>query len=188
VDVLHRCASEHPEIALITEETSSTAVDFLSGDLILWFGEPSQGIPNYATSLGEDEIVIIAGSEVALRNLNAEQLGELYSEPSSVYQIWAYNEGNELRTIFDHAVLENSAISSYVLLAPDPAAMVEAVTADPMAIGYIPETWLTGDVQRISIEREIKNAFEQPILALTNAEPAGNLENSLVCLQQSSGP
>ena len=125
---------------------------------------------------------------VALRNLNTEQLRELYSEPSSIYQIWAYSEGNELRAIFDGAVLGNAALSSYVFLAPDPAAMLEAVAADPMAIGYLPKSWLTQNVQTISVASELQDAFEHPVLALTNAKPEGNLRNYLVCLQQNGNP
>lgn len=188
VETLHQCAVEHPEIALITEETSGTILEFSGGDVTLWFGEPSRGIPGYAASLGADEIIVIAGSEVALRNLSTAQLQDWYSNPSSGYQIWSYDEGNELRSIFDKAVLGEAALSSYVLIAPDPGAMLEAIIADPMAIGYIPKSWLTSGVQKIPIERELRTVFGQPILALTVSEPEGSLKNYLACLQQSNRP
>lgn len=188
VAILHQCALELPEIALITQETSAADLEFTAADLALWFGEPHQGIPGYAASLGMDEIIIIAGSEVALQNLNTEQLRELYSEPGSVYHSWTYNEGNELRTIFDGAVLGEETVSSYALLAPNPGAMLEAIAADPMAIGYIPLSWNSGDVQRISIERELQKAFEHPILAITDSAPEGNFQRYLICLQQNGNP
>lgn len=187
-EVLHQCALEHPEIALITHEMSATNLDFGAGDLTLWFGEPPQEVPGYAASLGTDDIVIIAGSEVALRNLDAKQLRDIYLESGSVYQIWTYNNGNELRAIFDRAILGEVAVSAYAMLAPSPSAMLEVIAAEPMAIGYVPASWVTGDVQRISIERELQTAFEHPILALTNTEPEGNLERYLICLQQSRNP
>jgi DNA-binding transcriptional LysR family regulator len=184
VETLHQCALAHPEIALITEETSATIQEFSGGDVTLWVGEPPQGIPGFAVSLGADEIIVIAGSEVALRNLSTAQLQDLYSKPSSVYKILSYHEGNELRSIFDKIILGEAALSSYVLITPDPSAMLEAIKADPMAIGYIPKSWLTSEVQKISLERELQTFFRQPILAVTASEPEGSLKNYLVCLQQ----
>ena len=186
VEILHQCALENPKIALITEETSAADLEFTSADLTLWFGEPPHGIPDYAASLGMDEIIIIAGSEVALRNINADQLQVLFTEPDPAYQVWTYSEGNELRAIFDNAVLGDASLSSYTLLAPNPAAMIEAIAADPMAIGYVPNSWLSGNVQIISIERDLQAAFEHPVLALANAEPEENLRSYLVCLQNAA--
>jgi hypothetical protein len=188
MEALHECALAHPEIALITQETSAADLEFTDGDVVLWFGAPPQGIQNYAASLGEDEIAIIAGAEVAQRNLSSDQLRALYTEPNPTYQMWTYTEGNELRTIFDATVLGGTPPSSYLLLALNPAAMLEAVTDDPMAVGYIPKSWLRGDVQTIAVERELQQALKQPILALTTTEPEGNLKNYLICLQQGANP
>ncbi len=90
VERLHQCALEHPEIALITRETSMTGLVDSGADLMLWFGEPLQEI-QYAFSLGSDQIVIIAGGKATLRNVTAEQLGDLYSDPNSAYQLWTYS-------------------------------------------------------------------------------------------------
>jgi len=188
VELLHKCALENPEIALITQETSAADPDFGSADLSLWFGEPPQGIPGFAASLGMDQIIIIAGSEVGLRNMDVEQLRELYSEPDSIYQIWTYSEGNELRTIFDKIILSDVSLSLSAQMAPNPTAMIEAIASDPMAIGYIPQSWHSGSVQKISIERDLQAAFDHPILGLTNKEPQGALQRYLVCLQQSDNP
>lgn len=187
-ETLNQCALDHPETALILQETSLADLEFTKADIALWYGEPPQGIPGYAASLGVDEILIIAGSDVALRNINAEKLREIYSETASVYHIWTYDEGNELRAIFDNTVLFGVSLSSDATLAPSPTAMLEAVSADPMALGYLPQSWLTENVQKISIDRELQIAFEQPILALTDTEPEGNLKRYLNCLQQNSNP
>ncbi len=185
---LHQCALDQPEIALITEETSSPDLEFVDGVLVLSFGVPAQGISGYAAQIGTDEIVIIAGSEVALRNLNANQLRELYMEPKTQNQIWTYTQGNELRAIFDHTIFGDATSSSNAMLAPDPEAMMEAVEADPMAIGYLPGSWLSGKIQKISIDQDLQRAFEHPILALTETEPIGNLEQFLFCLQRGENP
>ena len=187
-ELLHQCALENPEIALITRETSAADPELSSADLTLWFGEPAQGISGFATSLGMDQIIIIAGSEVVLRNIDVEKLRTVYSESDSIYQVWTYSEGNELRTLFDNTVIEDVPLTSAALLAPNPAAMIAAIASDPMAIGYIPQSWHSGDVQKISVDRDLQAALDHPILGLTNTEPQGNLEQYLVCLQQSSNP
>lgn len=181
--VLHQCANAHPEIALITLETSVTDPDFMGGDLSLWFGEPLQGIPGYAAALETDELVVISGSSMGLQNLNADQLWALYAEANPLYQVWTYAEGNELRAIFEAAILRGADPSPITLIAPNPGAMLEAIAADPLAIGYVPASWLTGDVHTIGLPTEIRAAFEQPILALTDSEPQGELKAYLVCLQ-----
>jgi hypothetical protein len=74
------------------------------------------------------------------------------------------------------------------MLAPDPAGMLEAISADPMAMGYIPKSWLSSDVARITIERDLQLAFKHPILVLSEAEPAGKIQQYLICLQESGNP
>lgn len=186
VEILHQCARENPEIGLITQETSAADLEFSTADLTLWFGEPPQGIPGYAARLGTDKIVIIAGADVAQRDLSSDQLQGLYTESESAYQVWSYPEGNELRNIFDHTVLGAITLSPAARLAPNPSAMMEAVAADPLAIGYVPKSWVSEAVQIISIERGLQAAFEHPILSLPNTEPTGNLRTYLVCLQNTA--
>jgi len=181
-DDLHRCASEVPEIALTILETGPSNPEFVEADLTLSFGEPPQGIRGYAASLGEDKIIVIAGENVNLKQLSVEQLREIYSNPE-LYQTWTYGAGNELRLIFDRAVLNDEQLSPETLLAPDPTAMLEAITKNPVAIGYLPKSWLDGGVNEITLEDDLQAAFEQPILVLTDTEPQGPLRAFLACLQ-----
>lgn len=186
VERLHQCALQHPEIALITHETSITALEDIGADVILWFGEPPQGTSSYAFSLGADEIAIIVGSNVALQDISTKQLQDLYADSNSAYQRWTYSQGHELRELFNQVVFGESSTSSDAKLAPDPAAMIEAIAADPMAVGYIPGSWLGKDIQTISIDSDLHTVFAQPLLALTLTEPTGNLRTYLVCLQSSN--
>ena len=179
---LHSCASLTPEIALTILETSPSDSEFAEADLTLSFGEPPQGVRGYAASLGEDEIVVIAGENVNLKQLSFEQLREIYSNPE-LYQAWTYGAGNELRLIFDRAVLDAVALSPETFLAPHPTAMLEAITKNPMAIGYLPKSWLDGKVHEISLEEDLQAAFKQPILVLTGTEPQSPLRVFLACLQ-----
>jgi hypothetical protein len=183
VERLHQCALEYPEIGIITLETSITELDVSGADLTLWFGEPPQDVLDYAFSIGMDEIVIIAGTKVGLGNVTTEQLRDLYTSTNSTYQVWTYGENNDLRNIFENSILGGTSTSSDAMLAPNPAAMIEAITMEPTAIGYLPRSWLSGDHQTLSIERDLQTALTHPVLALTHTEPEGNLHTYLACLQ-----
>ena len=180
---LHICALDQPGMALITKETTAIDSTIWDSNITLWFGEPLLGVPNYAVVLGEDEIVVIAGRSIGLQNLSHSQLRALYTDPESIYQTWTFPEGNELRVIFDQTVFEGNspALNSY--LAPSPEAMLEAISANSLAIGYIPKSWLVGNEKTITLEDDLVSAFERPILGLTTSEPEGEIGVFLTCLQ-----
>ena len=183
VDRLHQCSLQHPEIALITHETTIIGLEEKGADLILWIGEPPQGSYQNAFKLGEEAISIIAGANVILKDLSTDQLRDLYSNPRSTFQVWTYPLGHELRNLFDKVVMGESATNANALLAPNSAAMLEAIAADPLAVGYIPLSWLEKDIQTIPVKEELQDALSQPVLALSLREPIGNLRTYLACLQ-----
>ena len=183
-DALHACAGQTPEMALVTEEVSPAAPDFEEADLTLWFGEPPQGFAGAAFSLGVDEIVIITGADLNFSPVTPAQLQEIYTGAASGLQPWTYPEGSDLRSIFDEAVLAGASPSPDVMLAPSPAAMLEAVAADPQAVGYVPKSWLAADVQTAASDSALREMLAQPVLALTAAEPQGTLRDFLACLQK----
>jgi hypothetical protein len=121
-----------------------------------------------------------------MNDLTQDGLYEIYNGLNSSYQVWTYGEGNELRMIFDPIVLGGSRITPYAVLAPNPAAMIEAIQSDPSAIGYIPQSWLPVDMNIIQIERELQNGLSYPILALTQGEPDDQAALLIECLQQSA--
>lgn len=180
VDALHACARQTPEIALIIDERSLASPDLETADLTLWFGEPPQGYTGTAFNLGADEIVILAGSNLNSSRVSLLRLREIYSGAESDIQPWSYGQGSDIRLIFDQVVLAGAPPSLDVLLAPNPAAMLEAIAANPSAIGYVPKSWLSGDVQPIAVDGD---AFWQPVLALTATEPQGGLRDFIACLQ-----
>lgn len=183
VERLHQCALQHPEIALITHQTTIIGLEETGADLVLWMGEPPQGPYKNAFKLGEDSIMIIAGTNVTLQNLSADQLRDLYIDPGSTYQIWTYPSGHELRNLFDKVIMEESTTNANALLAPNPAAMIEAIAADSLAVGFIPASWLEADIQTLTVNEALQTALSQPLLALSLREPAGNLRTYLSCLQ-----
>jgi len=183
VEILHQCAIDHPDIALTIQETSLSDPEFQEADIALWFGEPPQKFSGYAASLGTDEIMVIGGEGVNIQNLTQAQLFKIYSNPDSLYHTWIYGAENELRQLFDQIILGAATHSPESLLSPNPATMLEAIQEDPLAIGYIPKSWLTKGVNTITIDRDLQETFRQPVLALTETKPQGPLQSFLVCVQ-----
>ncbi|MBU0512539.1 MAG: hypothetical protein KKD28_15825 [Chloroflexi bacterium] len=182
-DILHKCATANPEIALILEEKPETSLEVGAADLILRVGAPPEGIPGSAALLGWEEILIIAHPETKFDNWDIAKLHDIYTASPTPYQIWTYSPGSELRQIFDAAVL-NARTSPYAFLAPDPAAMLEAVANDKRAIGYLPKSWLNDAVRPVNVGSDLQNVLRQPILALTDTEPEGVMRAFLVCVQE----
>jgi len=68
--------------------------------------------------------------------------------------------------------------------------MLEAVAADPAAIGYLPESVLTSaepslahKVKIIQLDEVLTNALTQPVIAITEEEPQGLTRELIACLQ-----
>jgi ABC-type phosphate transport system substrate-binding protein len=106
--------------------------------------------------------------------------------PQSV-QVWIFPEGDDARQLFDSVILDGYQLTTVAQLAPDPQAMLEAVSDDPAAIGYLPRRWLKGNsgdkVRALPINQTLADSLRQPILALSGAEPEGAMRTLLICLQ-----
>jgi hypothetical protein len=66
--------------------------------------------------------------------------------------------------------------------------MLDALGDDPLAIGYVPQTWLAkanpaNPVHSLQVDAKLVEKLHQPVLAFTRAEPVGPLRQLLVCLQ-----
>jgi hypothetical protein len=92
--------------------------------------------------------------------------------------------------IFDQVVLQTQPLTSQAMLAPDPAAMLEAISKDENSIGYLPASFLLssgsvnpGEVNLVQLDQPLETALDQPVVALTQAEPQGLLRSLLVCLE-----
>ena len=182
--LLHKCATANPEIALILDERPETSLELGAADVTLRLGASPEGTPGSAALLGWEDILIIAHPDTEFDNVDIAKLHEMYTASPPLYQIWTYSKGSELRPIFDTAVLGNADTSPYAFLAPDPAAMLDAVTNDKHAIGYLPKSWLNDAVRTVNVDADLQNAFRQPILALTDTEPEGVMRAFLVCVQE----
>jgi hypothetical protein len=176
---LNDCATQTPGIILIVEERVSP--DLQGADVFLSPGPPSEGIPGYATLLGQESLVVIANPAIDPETVDIATIRRSYTSLEPPYQAWAYPQGYTLREIFESTLLEGSYAPS-VLIAPNPEAMLEAVADHEDAIGFLPEANLDGDVQAIPVPEDVEEKLVVPLIAFTAAEPDGILSEYLGCL------
>jgi hypothetical protein len=153
--------------------------------------------------LGEDTIVLVVNSANDTHTLTPEMVTAIYSgetktwtmgvsdstpaegtESGEQIQVWTYPEGDDLRQVFDRAFLSENHLSSLAYLAPDQNAMIEAISTNPLAIGFLLESQLPAILKVISLQGETSFNLTQPILALSAVEPQGQVRQLLLCLQK----
>jgi len=195
-DALRTCANNHPEIALFIDKRPVTSIDYDASDLTLWWGEKPAEV-SFAYPLAQDELVIILNHANSNSNLSTNELRALYSgkvhnwDEISINQhtvsVWSYPEGNELRGILHENLLGDQRLTPLAFLAPSPQAMLEAVTSDPGAIGFIPRSWINQHVFSTQINMDLEKVLSKPVLALANTKPLGGSLILLDCLQNGVG-
>jgi hypothetical protein len=195
-------------MAIFVDEVPTSSLRNVQVDLSFRLGEPV-GVPPVTQGetpqsdavleipLGWDEIVVLLNSANKTSIANPKQLQALFSGqitrweelngPESPVQVWVFPEGEEPRQIFDTAILGEAKNTSLAGIAPDPVAMLEAISKDVGAIGYLPLSWITADSSLVRSIRGISPGLLQPILALADKPPEGIILVLLNCLQGEEG-
>ncbi|MBN1668503.1 MAG: substrate-binding domain-containing protein [Anaerolineales bacterium] len=188
-DALQICATALPDSALIVEPIPANALSLEDVALVFRLGEPVEPAA-FAAPLAWEQVVLVLHPDNPISALTPEQIKNLFTGRVHNWtelggndievQVWAEAEGSEIRAAFDAQVMAGGILGPQVHLAPDPAAMLAAVSEERGAVGYLPRAWLTGDVQALDL------GIELPVLALANAEPQGPARDLLLCLQGES--
>jgi hypothetical protein len=192
---LHICANEHPEYALIFTSTSES-LDYSEHDITIWYMEKPP-VVNQAFPLANDDLVVIVNINNSLEDLSAEELTDIFSGriehwseiggEQKLVSVWTYPEGILMRDLFHSTLLGEAGFSLLSFIAPSPHEMLEAVIGDPGAIGFIPRSWLTSDVNTVNLDNQSAGSLTMPLLALTNENPQGAVRVLVDCLQAGAG-
>lgn len=195
-EALNSCALANPAIALLVFETPASNLEAVDADLLLWFGEPPESA-GFSAPLAREEIVWIVNPENPVRRLSVEEVKSLLSGKTANWgrlvdfdrpvSVWAYPLENEIQEFVSGVMLGGKPVTSFAYLAPDPAAMLAAVSADRGALGFLPRAWLTKSVKRVILDDLNGVDFHQPVLALSEDPPAGPARRLLACLQSPTG-
>lgn len=194
---LNACTRQFPGAGLLLSETPAGQEELAAGEISLRWGAPP-ALPAFASILGWDELVLIVHPDNPLRSLAPQQARAIYAaelrawaeidpqlEELGEIQVWTYPENEESRQIFEDVLRTGPSHNPFAWLAPSPAAMREAVSQDPAAIGFLPGRWLDENVKDIHLEEKGIGSLYQPILALSADQPTPDQTQWLVCLQES---
>ncbi len=192
---LQSCAADQPGIALFVEDPNSEAAS--ASDLAISLGEAANPAA-YAAPLAVEDLVVVLNQANRLNLLAANSLRSLYTgqitkwdglgNPLGAVQVWDYAISDPLHRVFDQAVLKGGPVTSLAYIAPSPADMLEALSSNPDAVGYLPRAWLTDNkVYAVDLDADVKAALHLPVLALASHEPQGVLRNFVACLQTGKG-
>lgn len=197
VNHLSACANQDAGISLYLNETIRINPPGAYQNLYLKLGGNLDGLEDFtATLMYQESIILIAHPSNRTPSLSFDEVQALFSsEPTAwlngeVVQVWLYPEGDEIRRLFDEVFLQGQQVNPQAFIAPDPMAMLKAVSAEPGAIGYLPSSWLEGNlsgesynVKMILYEDVSPERLSLPIIALSAGEPQGAIRRLLLCGQ-----
>jgi hypothetical protein len=191
------CIAEQPHASIVVHEEPATALDPDAVDFAFRWGSP-QEIQGYAAIAGWDEMVFIVHPDNPVEVLTQSNLVDIYAGVVRSWSrfnpagggvtgrihIWGYPTDSDLSEIFTALTANTGQHDAVLFFAPDPQAMLEAISEDPTAIGFIPLRWLDERVRTVSAEDMEEEDLQQPILALSQAEPEGDRRAWLLCVQE----
>jgi hypothetical protein len=196
---LHACAAGLAGAGVVVSELPASDMKLDQADLSLRLGQPAAPA-GYSAAIGEDEVAAVVNpanhSVLHTGDLAAIFSGQVRTwrdlavgmgaAPTGVatalpLQIWTYAAGDDQRDAFVATALSGAAIDVRASIAPSPQAMLEAIAADPGAIGYLPRSWVTSQVSVVEIAGV--TPARVPLLALAPSEPQGLTRALLACLQ-----
>jgi hypothetical protein len=80
--------------------------------------------------------------------------------------------------VFDQVVMEGRNVTSSARIAVSPQLMSDTLVNESNAVGILPRHWKAGDT------REVFTVATVPVLAITDSEPQGVIQDLIACLQK----
>jgi hypothetical protein len=182
VVTVYSSSSATPWLADVYSCAESIAVisrvdDPSAADIILRVGEPKY-LASAAYQIDEEEILIVTHRQSPVQNLTLDEAQALFAglgDPS--VQVWVYASDEDVFEVFDRFVMEGRSVSSSSNVAVTPQQMSDVLNGESTAIGILPRHWKAGDV------REVYSVAMAPVLAITQNEPQGAINQIIGCLQ-----
>ena len=169
VDV-YSCAESFAIISRVDDPSTA--------EIVLRIGEPDYLI-GFAYQIDAEEILIVTHRQSPVQNLTLEDAQNLFAgfdDPS--VQMWVYDSAEDVFGAFDQFVMKGRSVSSSARMAVTPQQMSDILNSDANAVGILPRHWKAGDV------REVYSVGTVPVLAITQSEPQGVINQLIGCLQK----
>jgi hypothetical protein len=148
-----------------------------AADIALRVGEPAF-LSSFAYQIDEEEILIVTNRQSPVQNLTLEEAQALFAglgNPS--VQVWVYSSDDDVFEMFDQFVVKGRSVSSSAHVAVAPQQMSDVLNSEADSLGILPRHWKAGDV------RDVYSVAKVPVLAITQNEPQGAVNQLISCLQ-----
>jgi hypothetical protein len=188
---LNACAEVMSTFDLEVRERFASVSD---GDLLIRLGAPEdspQPEAGFLAQIATEDIRVVLNPNNPISSLTRPELLDLFSGKTTDWRqldgkaapvyVWVPLAAEETRKAFESEVMESLPVVPDARLAPDPAAMLEAISADPNTIGYLPAAWETGDLQTTLL------GIHMPVLVQADATPTGPAADLVACMQGAIG-
>ncbi len=194
---VHHCASELPIHLLLVEQPINT-LQIDDYDALIHVGDPPEGA-SFSTQIGSMKLVILLNSGNPISKLEPAVVRSIltgsiadwravspgdFSETTPI-QVWSYPEGDDVRLLMEHVLLNRRSMSPSSRFVPDEQAMIEVVMSDPAAIGFITDQTTPNGYRILEIVPLDGFSLPQPVLASLSAKAQEAIKPLLVCLSQS---
>lgn len=203
---LSLCSENIPGTALVFYEISDldSREAEPSLDIMIFFAD-QWTVNGFATKIGEEEMTWIVNQANPLSQISYAQLENVYAgvvvnwaeltdgKFDVLINRWIYPSGDVLNKSFFLMFQGLQAPLSGASLAPDPEAMLAAVSQNAGALGFIPTSWLDEAGARWNIKTatfpeamQNENSYPLDILAITPTEPEIEIVSLLHCLEENT--
>jgi hypothetical protein len=197
-DSLSNCASNDPQIGLYFFPIY-TPSNITEQDILLSLDPDAEAADHaYLSQVGWDQLVVIVNVSNPTSQLSQEGIEQIYSGEVSMWmedqtlaiQVWVLPGDDPSALLFNNIFMAGHPLTSEAHLAPDTDAMIEAISQNQGAIGFLPKTILnsvetaqTKDLKIVRLPVSLNTELHLPVVAITQTEPTGFLRELLVCLQ-----
>ncbi|MFZ3070512.1 MAG: hypothetical protein WA110_05250, partial [Anaerolineaceae bacterium] len=203
---LNECSEVLTQSNLLVEILPPGELDYQQSDLVLRLGEKS-GDEAFLSFLGDESIIFIKDPANPVTHLTSGELSQIltgavtnwnqvpslieagfsYDQP---VELFVYEQDNELTAFLDGFLPVEIPIREDARQAFSADMMLDLVTQTPGSIGMILNSQAGADTAKIQIRDEPGHplTWQQHVLAVAQAEPAGDLRQLLLCLQSGTQP
>lgn len=195
--IFAQCAGAQPGVNLVVSEQSAVRMDPLKADFSFQWGDLS-GPPPFTSVVGQVELAVVVNPLNPLVSLSASEVKGLFSGKLDSWsqlskahcascgtnfeggiKAYGYAAGEDVQRAADWIQPGPAAI-----LAPDPAAVRQAVAQEKYSIGFFPVKWVDASVRQVNIIDAEPGQLARPVLAMAPDEPQGPRRTWLLCVQE----
>jgi len=182
---VYSTSAAQPWLSDVYDCAESVAIIRLSAlpsdaDIRLQVGEPKY-LSEYVYQIDDEEILIVTNRQSPVQNMTLEEVQMLFTglgDSNLSVQVWVYASEEDVAEVFDQFVMQGRSVSSSAMVAVNPQQMSDMLNAEANAVGILPKHWKAGDV------REVYSVAKVPVLAITQSEPQGAINQLIGCLQK----